>query len=248
MSRNLGLETIDFVENIRDADCEIPQNCRYLMVRQPGRSFIERYKNGEQCVALRRAEPFSGSESKQDGLVFQAFNNFGTANNHVAGPNHQIPVDLRLGDYQPLMLTQNVQTVKGPQHRIPSLVWLECFDRSALPRGKPLYAFDACQRIDEVEQASKDWKMRVGIRIFAVPDGKRCRDKIEAAAQGIDDCADPSVESEWERLVIHYRCVASAVRVWLLDDRIGISALPFDEPLLEQWDLGFGPYKGSLSI
>jgi len=70
------------------------------------------------------------------------------------------------------MLTQNVQTVKSPKRRIPSLVWLKCFDRSAFPRGKPLYAFDTRQRIDEVEQAGVNWEMRVCGRIFAVANGK----------------------------------------------------------------------------
>ena len=42
---------------------------------------------------------------------------------------------------QSLMLADVVQTIKGNQEFIPSIAWLEVFDRRLISSRKPLYAF-----------------------------------------------------------------------------------------------------------
>jgi hypothetical protein len=149
---------------------------------------------------------------------------------------------------QSLVLAKNIKLVEGPDGVIPSLVGFECFDRSSLPLGEPLFAFDACQRINHFLVGTKDWKMRVSARILTVA---RCQDggkQIKAAAQGIDDGPHPGVEGEWKRhALVGYHRIAAALRIRLFDDVIRVF-VPLDESVLDEWDLGYGPVNGSLSV
>ena len=242
-----ALQAVNLAKDIGYAHCEVAENCRYFVIRQPKADFIERYKNGDQCIALRRVEPLAGNETAQDGLVFQAFDGSFATHDHVA-TQHEITASSWLSQNQPLMLTSNVEAMEGPKGCIPSLVWFEQFDRGALPRGKPLFAFDASDGIEKIVEGSVDWKVRVATRIGAVPRGQSRSEQVQTAPQRSDDCSDPRVEGEWKRLIVDYRRVASAVRVRLYDDRIGIGALPIDEPLLQQWDLGFGPLQSCMGV
>lgn len=239
--KNTTSEPVDFIKNVGNAHFEAPQDCRHFFIRKLQSNFIESYKNGNVCVALRRMEEFSGCHPTQDGFVFGALDRSGPADPHHAIGYHQMPAYVRCGTYQPLMLAQNVQTVKGPEGVIPSIIWFERFDRGNLALGKPLFAFDACQRIDKVVEASKNWEMRISARICAVACGQGSCDQIKAATQRIDDRSHPSIECERERLIVDYRRIATTIKVWLFGDVIGISADPFDKALLEQWDLGIGP-------
>jgi hypothetical protein len=111
-------------------------------------------------------EHFSLSQPKQDGLVFQAP---GRERRRFGGGELPRTIPLRQAEQKSAAdASQDVETVKRPKRIVSSLVWFESFDRNSLCLRQPLFAFDAYQRIDELADGAKYWKMRVGVRIVAL--------------------------------------------------------------------------------
>src|SRR5438128_623284 len=106
----------EHIDDLRDASSEVHQHCRDFAIHEGEEtpSFIERYKRGECCLALRRVEPIAGFGAIQDGFVFRALR----ANTASASPHHpnafgvaEPPIkaaDVWLHGNQPLMLSEVV--------------------------------------------------------------------------------------------------------------------------------------------
>jgi hypothetical protein len=84
-------------------------------------------------------------------------------------------------------LHRGAPSMEDGHGQIPSRVWLERFDRGSLLLRKPLFAFDACQRVDHIDLGAEDWKVRVSARIVAVALGQAGGDEIERRPQRVDD-------------------------------------------------------------
>jgi hypothetical protein len=215
-------------------------------VDQPNATFLERYIKGEQCIAFRRVERLAPPETIQDGFIVQAAKRFGAADCKAGIAEEHVAEHGGHRGNQPLVLSQNVDLVKGPNGFIPTLIWIERFDSGSFAFGKPLFSFwsvNPGQRVDHVEPRIEDRKVSFGVRSFAVAVGQGSRNEVKAASQGIERGSDPSVEREGQRsLLDSYNDIAVRLRVGLAADEVWVAPLPCDQFLLEQWDLGFGPF------
>ena len=234
-------------DHFSDPGRELAQEGGYFLIVEPKGGLPQRYERGEKCIALRRVEDFAAGQTEQDGLIFQAFDRLGSTDVHMS-PHHQKTLNVGARGQQPLVLAEDIQSVKGPKGVIPSLVRVERFDRGSFALGKPLFAFDALQWVDHGVEGIKDWKVRTVARFYAIACCQGSGEKIKTATERIDDGPDLGIERERKRLIVGYRNILSSIRITLLDNGIGVTTLPFDEALLQQWDLGYGPIDGSLSV
>ena len=148
---------------------------------------------------------------------------------------HRINVD------QPLMLSQGVEVMEGPQQFVPSLVRLECFDCSNLCSRKPLFAFDSLQWVYEIGKIPDDREVSISTRFYAVATGEACRKQIEAAANGINNSACLGAKSQigrlcwnsYDQIIAGLRSVSSAISY-------GSFLLQSMNRWCMEWDLGFG--------
>jgi hypothetical protein len=72
--------------------------------------------------------------------------------------------------------------------------------------------------------------------------GQSSREKLERASQRNDGRASPGIEDAGQRRgLISYERIASAeTRIRLYPEFIRMSLRPFQESVLEEWDLGYG--------
>jgi hypothetical protein len=217
---------------------------------EPTSGLVESYLQGKKCIAFRRAEKFTLSETVQDGFTIHAFQGFRAANSHLGRSEHEVADYVGACGEQTFMLPQDVQLVQGPDGFIPSLIRLQRFDRGSLALGKPLFAFNAInpgQGINHALSGIENRKMSFRIRFFAIALCQGGGKQIKTATERIETRAEPSIECERQRgLLNSYYNIAVRLRITLADDGIGESPLPFDQALLDQWDLGYGPLDASI--
>jgi hypothetical protein len=245
-------------DDLRDPICKAHHGLRHFSVRKPNFRLVEHYERGDLCVAVRKAErdsPF-GTKSSQDGFVFQALNLAGAPEKHtifrptrVTAPKEEAR-SIRPSRNQAFVFPQYVELVEGPNGVIPSLVWPERFDRDLIGPGKPLFAFDACQRIDHFLLGGKDRKVRVSVRILAVPAGECRSEQVQGGPDAIDDGANFGVH---DRIEGSHQCgnkqLFSGLRIVLDVDVIkAFVGGPVQEFCLEDFDLGYGPVNGGLGV
>jgi hypothetical protein len=251
------VSNIKSVDDLADSLCESGERFRDFMIRRPEGSLIERYVSGHVCIALRRVEGFGGraSRSKQDGFVFQALNDPKAGYYHISALATDCAafpdeiVNVNISDDQPFVLAQDVQLVEGRNGAIPSLVRFECFDRSLFDLGKPLFTFDACSRINHRLVGAKNWKVRFSVRILAIACCERSGKQIEGTPERVEDRANPCVVDQWKLgALTSYNRIASVLRIRLFDNLIRMRFAPIEQGVLEEWDLGYGPLNGGLSV
>jgi hypothetical protein len=237
---------IEQTDNLGHALDEFPQRVEHWCASEPQGRLIERYCRADIGIAWRRSEPRARRKSIQNGLlIFVSKNGL----NAPAPSRHPRPLDREVDLDKPLMLTKNIELMEGPQNVISSLVRIERFDRGSLPLGKPLFAFDTCQWIDEIVEGSVNWKMRVGTRMYAVACGQSRRKQIKSAPSRIDDGSHLGANNGINRaLLAGYQNLVAGIRIILHDEFIWAAPLPGRESLLEDWDLGYGPIDASLSV
>src|SRR4029077_4186271 len=96
-----ALRHVKNLDNFVDADCEPPHNSDDVLAGDIEGSFVERYLKGEQCIAFRRAEKFSASETVQDGFIIYALKGRGSADLHAGGSEHEAADHVGIGGKQP---------------------------------------------------------------------------------------------------------------------------------------------------
>jgi hypothetical protein len=231
---------------------ETPQHGDDVLPAQSERTLLESHLKGEKCIALRRAERFLPTETVQDGFIVKIAKSLGASDCHFGRSHNHITEHSRRCRNQPFVLSHDINFVQGPNGCIPSLVRFERFDRGSFALGKPLFSFfavNSASRIDHVIEGVEDWKVSIGIRFFAIALSQAGGEQVQSASQRIERGAEPSVEGEGQRdfLDCHHD-IANSIRITLSGDDVRITSLPFDQSLLDQWDLGYGPIDGSLSI
>jgi hypothetical protein len=243
-----GKLRVEYLDDFRDARGE-PQECfRDFLINKANFSLVEDYKRGDVCVALRQIEGLR--RTVQDDFVFQSLNSLRSNNNHPSLWSHpEHAAGIGTGVYQAAMFPQYVELVEGPNGVISSLVWSERFDRGSLPPGQPLFAFDACQRIDHTLVGGKKWKVRIRTRLVAVATTKRCGKQIESGPDTVYDDPNFSVHNgvKWPHQIGYQKMLAS-LRIKLGLDFIRVVLIPGNEFVLEHWNLGSGPINAGLSV
>lgn len=222
-----------------------PGNCWFIS--QPKACFVERYLRNEIGIALRNREIWGvGRVTNQDGFIWKvapflprAMNN----NSQVRLSNFRHDID------EPFVLSEIVQAQYGEEVRIPSLVRFERFDSGDLGFREPLFIFDSFQVAQKVLPISMNWEVGFSVRYYAISVRERCRDHIKRTSASVDDRANISVDDgiEWNPFS-RYKQLIAGIRIRLESERIWAFLLPGAEALLKDWDLGFGPIDGGISV
>ena len=170
-------------------------------------------------------------------------------------PTSSLPItDITGRSYQiqkSAMLSHNIRVVQGEEQVIPSLVWTEIFDKRLIGARKPLYRFATCVFSEtELARAPADRKADTFFPALAVALGKDIGEKVQAAADAVDDSASFGIEDPRQRIPnFDLQNILAGPTIFLGDDDIwGVWTNPSSDPSLEDLELGFGPINCSLSV
>jgi hypothetical protein len=205
--------------------------------------FIERYREGACNLGLRRAF----GDTREYGLIVGAypagFETFNTWAGHSKNSRR------RLYPQQSAMLAHDVELMEGPQKFVPSLIWVQRFDDRSFGRRQPLFAFETCQGVNEVEQASIDRKVFLNVLRHAVARIECAGEDVEAAADGIEVNAGCDMERERQRLFLdhHYEIIRD-IRIRVFDSYFEIEIEPSVDLRVKGWELGYGPVNARLRM
>ena len=145
-------------------------------------------------IVVRRV----GIDPSQDGLVFRAFvtRKFGGVDKIQSDPADR-KTGITIDDKKILMLSHNVHLMESVERVIPSVVWSETFDSSAVLSGKPLYLFkSSIKRINKIANASRNGEINVFYARCAVALGQRNDQQVEAAADAVYDSPSLGVDKK----------------------------------------------------
>lgn len=216
-----------------------------FFIQQLKRGFIEDYLCGNAMIALCNRQTGSCGASRKDGFVIQALVD--------AGPVEDVCeiskfLDERLCPNQSLMLAHDVELVEGVKQSVPSVIRPEIFDFGDLGLREPLFFFDVLCATEEV-LPFVDGEVSFRTRLFAVAARERCGEKIQAATSAVYDSPHIGDNDILKReLLIRYEQFVAGLRIVLSDETIWASMMPFDETVLNDWDMGAAPVSSSLSV
>ena len=206
--------------------------------------FVERYIRGELKLGLL----LSLGDAPQYGFTINVWKEpvrYGMDR----APNLHAPHNERgrasLGCQKPPMLTQNVKLMEAIQRVVPSVVWLDRFDKFPRSAGQLLYKFIApIISIGEIPAAVCDGEVDLVWEEYwfgLSPIDSPC-ENIEAASQGVDIGTGLDIERERERLFLaENKRIVEGVRWYVSDDHIDVAFEPELKPLLKEWNVGYGP-------
>ena len=150
---------------------------------------------------------------------------------------------------QSAMLPHDIELMEGPEKLAPSVIWLQRFDDRSFGLGQPLFAFEALNRVNEVNPGSEDRKMRFCVLRHAVACVQCACEDIEAAAKSVDVSASLDMERERQRLFFgHYHQIIRDIRIRVFDDHFEVELEPGVDLRLKGWELGYGPVNACLSV
>jgi hypothetical protein len=148
---------------------------------------------------------------------------------------------------QPLMLANIVQTIKGNQELIPSIAWLEVFDRRLISSRKPLYAFVSPALPFGVCFA--DRKVSVFYQTLAVSLGQCGCQQIETGSDTVDNGPNLCVDEAGKRLArINLQNLISSLRIFLGARQVWGFLKPSFDACSKAVELGFGPFNAGVSV
>jgi hypothetical protein len=215
------------------------------LIDEPKGRFVERYLSGDMAIVLRRCEPSSGGETVQDGLVL-----------HIPMEALKSPTfglqsearNLRPSSQKPFVFSPDIELMEGIQKRVPAFVRHERFDSSLFILGKPRFAFNTLGAEERV-QGAENWKVRFVARFYAIPSSESGSNQVEATSKRIDNRSSFGIEEAIKRgLRVGSEELEGRVSIRLYHEHIRAVPLPGSESLLDEWDLGYGPINGSLSV
>jgi hypothetical protein len=145
------------------------------------------------------------------------------------------------------MLPDVVKQIEGDQKPIPSVAWLEVFDRRLISSRKPLYIFATSAL--PLRDISANRKIRVFYETLAVSLGKCGCQHIEAAADAVEDGAGLCVDEKGRRLPrVDLPKFFAGLRIHLGTSDVWAIVRPCSDPRPERIELGFGPFDTSLGV
>src|ERR1700731_2302040 len=145
---------IEEAYHLSHAQPEPPQRRQHLFIFKANRGFVDKYIEGKIGIAFRYRDAVLPADAPQYGFVVAALNGFHSKHIHSTAAEDQQAMKGGICKQQPLMLSDNIQVVQGPDGVIPSLIWLERFDSGTIFVRKPLFAFlvvQPAERIDHIE-------------------------------------------------------------------------------------------------
>jgi hypothetical protein len=208
-------------------------------------NIAERYRVGEAGIAFRYSQPNFGWDAKEHGFIMRALPREVAEGWPFAPFGHNEISDRGYNRHQPLVLPHSVEVMEGVQKFVPSAVWPQCFDCEPVTFDKPRFAFSAINptgNIVKSDDGLEDREMSVSIGYYAFATRKGGCQKIETAADCVDDDSRFDIEAEIGRpCPLNYDHAIPRIQILLGDDCIWARPLPGFESLFHKWDLGFGP-------
>lgn len=148
----------------------------------------------------------------------------------------------RVGVHQGSMFPGDVHIMEGPEkgRNIPSIVWLETFDRVLIGSGQPLYFFSS--KALKLLGGKTDGEIDIFFADVSVSLGEFAGEQIETAARAVDDSSGLGVNYFRKGLdLINLPNVIAGLRIFLSADGVWATVDPAINPFAENIELGFGP-------
>lgn len=165
-----------------------------------------------------------------------------------ASPKPCVPMPR--GIEQSTVFPGQVEVMEGAKRIIPSRIWPQVFDDVLIDLGKPLYLFeDLALGIEKAGLGFPDGKIGTFGFLPAVACGQSTGQNVEATPDAVDDSPHFRVDHRVEGFDIRQAVeFLAGVRIGINSHGIGMALLPFDDPLYQRWELGYGPIDSGLSI
>jgi hypothetical protein len=233
-------------ESLNQRSCDVnaisEQEDRWFFVDSTG-GLINDYLKGEKCIAFRRAEACGGMNAKQDGFVLQIVQSRLNTNSH-GGDKAAGNIGGRSNKC--FMLPLLVQALERVEKVVSAVVRFCSFDCGSFSGSNPMFRFERRDALIEIDGAPTDGEVRSLVSYFAVLRDNNEHKQIEGGMDRIDDGSDIAIDKWVERLpkISDDQFPFRVARIKLGDDFIGVFPLPRSDALLQDWDLGFGPYDG----
>lgn len=146
--------------------------------------------------------------------------------------------------HEPLMLSDNVQSMQPIENGIPSVIRFQRFKDAPLGTTEPRYEFTSLEACSTLPVGLTFGNGKIDLSVLAnriaLVDGER--ENIERTSNGIDDGPDLDTERQREWRFFHrYYDVVSGITFRLFQDRFDVILKPEIQPLLEGWEIGYGP-------
>jgi hypothetical protein len=187
-------------------------------------------------------------EFKQYGFVFQSTENR-LAPETAGRPGHAHVIGPHAQSDEPFVLPLNIELMQRPQIVAPSFVWVDRFDDFDFGFGEPLFTFYPCEWIGEFLGGSKYRKVRVVAGRHAIALRERGGEKVQTASERINDGASFGMDHERKRqFLLRYRQGLAGISIGLLEGYLYARRLPGQEPMFQDWELGFAPINGRVGI
>lgn len=134
---------------------------------------------------------------------------------------------------------------------VPSVVWLELFDRRNIGLSQPMYFFSSAILPDPIPAGKRtaDGKFYVFGSDHAVPSSQGIRKKVKAASDAINDRPDFGIYLPWDcRAEFEFPSLLSRLHIAISDDETCGCLDPGVDPGLATVELGYGPINGRLRV
>lgn len=174
----------------------------------------------------------------------------GFAFNETIPPMASNDSGARFDSQKSLVFPGIVEVVQLPEEGVPSVVRLDRFDYLALRIGEPLYEVSPLVfSRQKLGLGLGDGKICLVPIRHVVAVGKGRREYIERAADRVD--VGPEFDRKlkgYGRFLECYEKVVSGVRIKIFDAQINIDVEPSLHPLLEGWQVGYGPINRRIGV
>jgi hypothetical protein len=155
----------------------------------------------------------------------------------------------RLEANQLPMLTSVVHVMEGKEEvgLIPSVVWLETFNRYLVGSGKPLYLFTSAAL--KLGEAARDRKIHVFFSDVAVALGEFICEQIKTAPQAGDDGSRLGVDELGDGITLaNAPSLIASLRVFVSDRGVWATIDPVGDSLFKNVELGYGPIHTAVRV
>ena len=206
-------------------------------------ALFEQYLKVEACFGLRCVR----GKFEQRGFVFERLP-LGEEKDGSLPCSDDYKLGRLSGDREePFMFTRNIKLMERPEERVASIIRAHAFEDAQFRVREPLFTFFPFVELTEMPVARENRKMRVAAGRCAVALRESGGKQIEGSTERIDDRPHASVENAWQvAMFSKYRDFLAGVRIDIGD--AGIRVLPGVKLGGEEWEFGFAPLDGRISV
>jgi hypothetical protein len=210
----------------------------------PSGGLIQKYLSAQIGIAFRRVEG-PARNAKQRGFILRV-GMLHDPLDHVNLRDVGFRWD-RLNVNQSLVLPQIIQFSDVPDKMVPAresvAVGFCSFDNLSFDGGEAMFGFQFLYGSQKISGLFGDGEIGCSAGYCSVARDDCRNQKIECGPDGVDNCSNVTDDERIERLfkIGDKQFPIRLLRLRLNDDAVWATTIPFDESLLQDWDLGLGP-------